>query len=250
MLSLIMNKVFSINEFDIKKKRNHIIFICDHASNNIPTSLSNLGLDKVALKSHISLDIGAKNFCLEISRVLKQSCFLSNFSRLVIDPNRNLNSDDIIVSNSWGQKIPGNTVLSLYERRNRIEKFYNIYHHHLGEFVSKKMFQYKNVKLIAIHSFNKKIGICKRGIEIGLLFNKNVNLLLRIQKKLVEKKIYFARNFPYSGFFYNYTLDRHSKNGQLDNISLEIRNDLICNQKGIKKYVSLFKDIFEELIND
>ena len=119
MLSLIMNKVFSINEFDNNKNKNHIIFICDHASNNIPISLHNLGLDKIALKSHISWDIGAKNFCLEISKVLKQSCFISNFSRLVIDPNRNLNSDDIIVSNSWGQKIPGNTNLSFCDKKNQ-----------------------------------------------------------------------------------------------------------------------------------
>ena len=245
-----MNKVFAINEFDNKKKKNHIIFICDHASNNIPISFNNLGLDKIALKSHISWDIGVKNFCLEISRLLKQSCFISNFSRLVIDPNRNVNSEDIIVSNSWGQKIPGNENLSFDEKRKRIENFYNIYHCHLGEFINKKLSQYKKVKLIAIHSFNKKIGFCERGIEIGLLFNKNINLLLKIQKRLAEKQVYFARNFPYSGFFYNYTLDRHSKNAQLDNISLEIRNDLICDQKGIKKYVKLFKDIFEELIND
>ena len=78
----------------------------------------------------------------------------------------------------------------------------------------------------------------------------DINLLLKIQKRLAEKQVYFARNFPYSGFFYNYTLDRHSKNAQLDNISLEIRNDLICDQKGIKKYVTLMSNIFKEFLNE
>ena len=87
-------------------------------------------------------------------------------------------------------------------------------------------------------------------MEVGLLYNSNLNLLLRIQKKLQEKKIHFGRNYPYSGFFYNFTLDKHSKNGFLENISIEIRNDLICNEKGIKKYVKLFEDIFKVFIND
>ena len=62
--------------------------------------------------------------------------------------------------------------------------------------------------LIAIHSFNKEINNFHRGVEIGLLYNSNLNLLLRMQKKLQEKKIHFGRNYPYSGFFYNYTLDK------------------------------------------
>ena len=71
-----------------------------------------------------------------------------------------------------------------------------------------------------------------------------------IQKKLEKNKIHFGRNFPYSGFFYNYTLDKHSNNGIIDNISIEIRNDLICSLKGIKKYSNLFIKIFESLVND
>ena len=104
--------------------------------------------------------------------------------------------------------------------------------------------------MIAIHSFTKKTPFEDRGIKIGLLHNANINLLLHVQKKLQKKKIHFGRNFPYSGFFYNYTLDRHSNYGQIDNISIEIRNDLICTSKGIKKYNSILIKIFESIIND
>ena len=116
--------------------------------------------------------------------------------------------------------------------------------------IKKKKTQHKKIYLIAIHSFTKKTPLDDRGIKIGLLHNENVNLLLNLQKKLQKKKIHFGRNFPYSGFFYNYTLDRHSNNGQIDNISIEIRNDLICTSKGINKYTNLFINIFESLIND
>ena len=38
-----MNEIFSHKEFDLKKQRTHIVFICDHASNFIPKSFKNLG---------------------------------------------------------------------------------------------------------------------------------------------------------------------------------------------------------------
>ena len=104
--------------------------------------------------------------------------------------------------------------------------------------------------MVAIHSFTKKTSSENRGFKIGLLYNKNIQLLLYLQKKLQKKNIHFGRNFPYSGFFYNYTLDKHSNNGLLDNISIEIRNDLICKSKGIRKYSSILIKIFESLIND
>ena len=77
-----------------------------------------------------------------------------------------------------------------------------------------------------------------------------MNLLLPIQKVLIKKKIHFGRNYPYSCFHFNHTLDKLNKNFSLDNISIEIRNDLICHEKGIKKYVKLFEDIFKVFIND
>ena len=73
--------------------------------------------------------------------------------------------------------------------------------------------------------------------------------MLSFQKKLSEFGIHYGRNFPYSGFHYNYTLDKHSKNGLIDNITIEIRNDLINNVKGINKYTELFSKILKELIN-
>ena len=116
--------------------------------------------------------------------------------------------------------------------------------------IKEKIKRYKRIFLISIHSFTKKEQGFDRGVEIGLLWNKNMSLLLHIQKELIKNSVHIGRNFPYSGFHYNFTLDKHSKNGLIDNIAIEIRNDLICNEKGIKKYVMLFEDIFKVFIND
>ncbi len=246
-----MKDAFTIKNFDRKKSgKKHIIFICDHASNYIPKKFKNLGLSSDHLKSHISWDIGAKEFCVGIAKYLRQSCFLSNFSRLLIDPNRNLNSSELILENSCGIRVPGNIDLNLREKQKRLVDFHSNYHNSLGKFVKKKEKKYKELSLVAIHSFTKNYLEINRGVEIGLLWNKNMKMLLPIQKELTKKKIFFGRNYPYSGFFYNYTLDRHSQKGVLNNISLEIRNDLLCNKKRINKYIHLFSEVLREFVYD
>jgi len=133
-----MKKIFTSNEFDKKRSQKHIIFLCDHASNHIPKSYKSLGLSTKVLNSHISWDIGAKDLCFKLSKELGQSNFCANFSRLLIDPNRHLFSSDLIVSNSWGQSIPGNLGISFKKRKKRIDSYYKCYHNNLEKFIKKK----------------------------------------------------------------------------------------------------------------
>ena len=116
-----MKKVFISREFDKKRNQKHIIFLCDHASNFIPKSYNSLGLPSKVLNSHISWDIGAKDLCEKVSKALGQSYFYANFSRLLIDPNRHLFSSDLIVTNSWGQTIPGNTDISFEIKKKELK---------------------------------------------------------------------------------------------------------------------------------
>ena len=245
-----MKSVFFAKEFENKNLTNHIVFICDHASNYIPRKYRKLGISNSDLGSHIAFDIGAKNLTIDLTRELKQSYFLSNFSRLLIDPNRKETDRELIVTRSFGVEIPKNLNISGKEREHRINFFYNSYHKNLENFVEKKIYKYNKVFLVSIHSFTKNSKNFSRGIEVGLLWNKNMELLLPIQRNLKDNKIHFGRNYPYSGFHYNNTIDRLYMNFDLKNITLEIRNDLICDQKGIKKYVTLFSNIFKEFLNE
>ena len=245
-----MARVFFAKDFIKKKSVNNLIFICDHASNYIPKKFKQLGITKKELNSHIAYDIGAKTLTLELAKKLNQSYFLSNFSRLLIDPNRGKTDRDLIIKKSFETKIPGNLNISPEERKKRIKFFYNLYHENLACFVKEKIKIFESVYLISIHSFTKESLGINRGVEVGLLWNKNMNLLLPIQKILIKKKIHFGRNFPYSGFHFNHTLDKLNKTFSLDNITIEIRNDLICHEKGIKKYVDLFSNIFKDILND
>ena len=112
-----MNDIYTIKEFQKKNRKKHLIFICDHASNFIPKKYNSLGLSKKYIASHIAYDIGAREFCIEITKLLEQSCFLANFSRLLIDPNRDENSSELILSSSAGIKIPGNFEIKCKEKK-------------------------------------------------------------------------------------------------------------------------------------
>ena len=46
-----------------------------------------------------------EKFGIELTKNLKQTYIMSNFSRLIIDPNRSKSDMDLIVDNSFGVKI-------------------------------------------------------------------------------------------------------------------------------------------------
>ena len=188
-----MKSVFSTKEFNKYKFKNHIIFICDHANNTIAKRYKNLGLSRRNIDSHIAYDIGAKMLSIELAKKLGQTYFLSNFSRLIIDPNRREIDEELIVSNSFGIEIPGNRSITLREKQKRVKDFYKPYHSNLEKIVKNKLQKFREIFLISIHSFTKKSQNFNRGIEVGLLWNKNMNLLLRIQQRLKEQRILFGR---------------------------------------------------------
>ena len=55
------------------KKNKKILFIADHASNYIPSSLKNLGLKKNQINSHIAYDVGVKELCINLSNLLNSN---------------------------------------------------------------------------------------------------------------------------------------------------------------------------------
>ena len=187
-----MDKIYSFKDSNFKSK-NHIIFICDHATNNFPSKYRYMTPEESILNSHLAYDIGAKNLSLSLSKKLNQSYFFSNFSRLIIDPNRSKNDSDLIVSKNFNINTTLNTKITKEEKKDRIKNLYHIYHDKLEKLIRKKTKEYKKLFLISIHSFTKKTQIFNRAIEVGLLWNENISLLTIIQKKLLKKKYSFRK---------------------------------------------------------
>ena len=113
-----------------------LLVICDHASNAVPESLGNLGLDAHIMDTHIAWDIGAQRVA---ERIIKQTGCRGVFcgiSRLVIDCNRPLRNSTLIPEKSDGVDIPANLNLSKEELGQRIEEIYLPYHFAIVEALS------------------------------------------------------------------------------------------------------------------
>ena len=78
------------------KKNKRILFIADHASNYIPSSLKNLGLKDNQLNTHIAYDLGVKELCISLSSLFNSKYIIGEYSRLIIDLNRDISDPTLI----------------------------------------------------------------------------------------------------------------------------------------------------------
>ena len=108
------------------------LVICDHASNRIPNKYDNLGLNKETIESHRAYDIGISDVANALSEKIKCPLIMTNFSRLLIDPNRGIDDPTLIPKLSENIKICGNLKTNYnnncIERSERINLFYLPYH--------------------------------------------------------------------------------------------------------------------------
>src|SRR5580704_9824321 len=92
--------------------RSAFVIVVDHAGARIPRRLANLGLPDSELKRHIAWDIGALSVARRVSQAIDAPLVAQNYSRLVIDCNRDPNVATSIPSISELREIPGNSGLS------------------------------------------------------------------------------------------------------------------------------------------
>lgn len=75
------------------KPNNNIIITCEHADNSLYTIETKDEKEKAILDTHWGYDPGAKDFGLEVSEKAEIFSIYTNFSRLILDPNRSIVSD-------------------------------------------------------------------------------------------------------------------------------------------------------------
>tara|TARA_B100001057_G_scaffold456326_1_gene503618 strand:- start:411 stop:1151 length:741 start_codon:yes stop_codon:yes gene_type:complete len=224
------------------------LILCDHASNNIPPNFQNLGLDNKLLDSHIAYDIGAKEVSIHLSRILNCPLVMSDFSRLLIDPNRGVDDPTLVMKISDDKIIEGNKNIHNFresvEKNKRIEDFYNTYHDKVSELIKQKIRNEQFPAIISIHSFTPFWKNKKRNIDLGILWD-NDERLPNIFFDYFEKnhqKLVIGNNQPYSGRLKNDSIYKHATANGLSNILIEIRQDLITNKSGQKHFAELLSE--------
>ena len=87
-----------------------------------------LGINESEMKRHIAFDIGAKGLALKLGKNLDAPVVCSNFSRLVIDPNRGEKDPTLVMQLYDGTIIPANQAINNLEIERRLDLFYRPYH--------------------------------------------------------------------------------------------------------------------------
>jgi len=219
---------------------------CDHARNHVPHTVNggSLGLPPEEMGRHIAYDVGAEDLSLALGRRLRAPVLCSNFSRLVIDPNRGEDDPTLLMKFYDGTIIPANRHADATEVERRLEVYHRPYHHAYDRMAT------PDRAIIAVHSFTPQLkGRQSRSWEIGILFAQDRRLAdPTIAGLQACGGLTVGVNEPYDGHLPGDSIDRHAlRTGRL-NILIEIRNDLIRTPKSRKAWVQLLAPILEQAL--
>lgn len=207
-----------------------LILVCDHASNRVPVGLNMLGLTQEQLGEHIGWDPGAADVARILAHKLDAPLVLSNYSRLVIDCNRPLNSPELIPEQSAGIIIPGNKMLSLAQKSQRIHELFLPYHQTIEQVINTRQLRERKSRphtLLSIHSFTANLNGNQRPWHIGIAARNDERFAKALQHSLMAHgDITVGFNQPYViDDDFDYTLPKHAESRGLHNAMIEIRQD-------------------------
>lgn len=203
-----------------------LLLVCDHASPRIPRTLAGLGLDDGALRQHIAFDIGAATLTRLLAKRLAATAILAQYSRLVIDCNRDPADVRAIVAESDGIPIPGNRTLTAADRAIREAALHRPYHAAIDREMTRLRRLGAEPVLVSVHSFTPSLGGEDRRWDVGVLWNRDP----RVAGPLIEilardPDLVVGDNEPYSGREIAYTINRHGGRAGLANAAIEVRQD-------------------------
>ena len=131
------------------------LITCDHATNRVPDWVGggDLGIAAEDMARHIAFDVGAAGLTRELALRLDAPAILSDFSRLVIDPNRGEDDPTLLMRIYDGTVIPANRRADAAERERRLDQLYRPYHAAYAALAGTR----PDRAICAIHSFTRQL---------------------------------------------------------------------------------------------
>jgi predicted N-formylglutamate amidohydrolase len=217
--------------------RSEFFLTADHAGSAIPRRLGDLGLPESERRRHIALDIGIAGVTEMLSEAIEATAVLQNYSRLVIDCNRQPEWDSAIPAISELTEIPGNIGISAAERAVRRQEIFEPYHQRITQLLDARVAADRRTVLVAMHSFTPVFKGAAREVEVGILYNPNARdiRLPRIMLDLLraEGDLRVGDNQPYAiTGSSDYTVPVHGESRGLAHVEIEIRQDLLDDAAG------------------
>lgn len=211
------------------KGKSHLLLVCDHASNKVPSFLQELGLSEAQLNDHIAWDPGAADVARFLAQDLDATLVLSGFSRLVIDCNRSLISPLLIAPVSDGVVVPANQNLTEAQRSHRIESYFLPYHQAIQQLLDDRLDVITTV--LSIHSFSPALAEADeescRPWHVGVSFKEFSGLADKLYAALKrDEQLRVGYHEPYAvDDEFDFTLIEHGFKRQLQHAMIEMRQD-------------------------
>lgn len=226
-----MQEPLNVTEIINPGGASRVVLVCEHASNFIPESYNNLGLTPVLRQSHIAWDPGAIEVARHLSDALDATLVAQRFSRLLYDCNRPPESPAAMTEQSEIHPVPGNIGLSQKEREQRVSLFYDPFRTTLSGLVSDRIKADRPPVIVTIHSFTPFYNAVHRAVEVGILHDNDARLADRMLAD-PDAGYNVQRNQPYGpDDGVTHTLKVQAQNHGLENVMIEIRNDLVTNDR-------------------
>ncbi len=210
-----------------------LVLLCDHAENTLPGEYGTLGLPAQELSRHIAYDIGAAPITEIISEALGVPAVLSQFSRLLIDPNRGEDDPTLIMRLSDGAIIPGNRHATGDERARRIARHYRPYHDAIERVVERCLSTGAVPAIFSIHSMTDRMKGVVRPWQVSILWDRDPRLAIPLLEGFrADPALTVGDNEPYKGWLANDCLWTHATGRGLANALIEYRQDLVADAAG------------------
>ncbi len=205
---------------------------CDHASNRVPDWVAggDLGIAPADMGRHIAYDLGAAEVAARLAAALDSPAILSDFSRLVIDPNRGEDDPTLVMRLYDGTIIPANRHIDGAGIATRVARLYRPYHEAYAALAARR----PDTVIVAVHSFTPCLkGRAPRPWQVGILHSHLDERLSRalIRRLEAEGDLCVGDNEPYHGHLPGDAIDRHALMPGRLNTLIEVRNDLIADSR-------------------
>jgi len=196
---------------------------CEHASAELPPPWRWSAEDGWVVSTHWAYDLSAAVLVRELAAASGVAAVLARFSRLFVDPNRPLSSDELMRTEAEGRSIALNRSIDAMERERRLA-YWRAYHDAVDAMVGGS----DTPVVLAVHSFTPVYQGDTREVEIGVLFDEDEQAARQLAHALGSVSRHVRLNEPYSGRQgLIYSADRHARAHERAALELELRQDLL-----------------------
>jgi predicted N-formylglutamate amidohydrolase len=224
------------------------IIVVDHAGARIPRRLQNRRLPPAELERHIAWDIGALGVARRVAAASDAQLVAQNYSRLVIDCNRDPKVASSIPHISETSEIPGNVNLRAADIAARRAAIFDPYHLRIRELIDERLEAKRPTIVVSQHTMTDVYKGARRPMHAAVLYNRDrrfAGLVLDMLRR--EAHLNVADNEPYFvSDETDYTIPHHAEARSLPYVEIEIRQDLVSDDAGQAEWAARIARALED----